>query len=69
MKTQLPSKYPSKSSHEPLGVREPQVENLCPSVNCTLFLLQNVLIEQKSNHLSEQVFLFNFFNLFVCEQT
>ena len=45
MKTQLPSKYPWKSSREPLGVREPQVENPCPSVNDTLFLLQNVLIE------------------------
>jgi len=27
MKTELPSKYPWKSSREPLGVREPQVEN------------------------------------------
>jgi len=45
MKTQLPSKYPWKSSHESLEVREPQVENPRPSVNDTLFLLQNVLIE------------------------
>ena len=30
MKTQLPSKYPWKSSREPLvGVRKPQVENHC----------------------------------------
>jgi len=29
MKTQLPSKYPWKSSREPLGGREPQVENHC----------------------------------------
>jgi len=37
MKTQLPSKYLWKSS------REPQVENPCPSVNDTLFLLWKVL--------------------------
>jgi len=29
MKTQLPFKNPWKSSHEPLGVRELQVENHC----------------------------------------
>jgi len=29
MKSQLPSKYPWKSSREPPGVREPQVENPC----------------------------------------
>jgi len=39
MKTQLPSKYPWKSS------RQPQVENPCPSVNDTIFLLQKLLIE------------------------
>jgi len=27
MKTQMQSKYPWKSSHEPLGVCEPQVES------------------------------------------
>jgi len=28
----------------PLGVREPQVENSCPSVNDTIFLLKKLLI-------------------------
>jgi len=32
MKTQLPSKYPWKSLREPLGVREPQVENHCSNI-------------------------------------
>jgi len=32
MKTEMPSKYPWKSSREPLGVHEPQVENHCFSV-------------------------------------
>jgi len=32
MKTQLPSKYPWKSSREPLGLREPHVENHCSKV-------------------------------------
>ena len=30
MKIQLPSKFPWKSSCEPLRVHEPQVENHCP---------------------------------------
>jgi len=29
MRTQLPSKYPWKSSREPLGVREPRDANPC----------------------------------------
>jgi len=35
MKTQLQSKYPWKSSPEPLGVREPQVENHWVSIFIT----------------------------------
>jgi len=44
MKTQLPSNYPWKSSRKAPGIREPQVKNPFPSVNDTLFLLQNVLV-------------------------
>jgi len=37
MKTQLPSKYPWKSSREHLRVREPQVENHCSQFHIFIF--------------------------------
>jgi len=43
MKIQMPSKYPWKSSREPLGVREPQVENPCPSLKTPYFYYKKVI--------------------------
>jgi len=54
MKPQLPSKYPWKSSREPLGVRETQVEKQCSKTSkLTLQKFWHVLLRQFCQQLSE----------------
>jgi len=52
MKTQLLSKYPWKSSREPLGVRELQVEN-----PCTWCEWHHIFITKTSHRIKEQPFI------------
>ena len=63
MKTQLPSKYPWKYSREPLGVREPQVENHWyghrrsqggPKGPCPPKVFENIVILCFERHFSKQ---------------